>query len=188
MEHVFQRFEKPNLLLHPANCQFVKPEVQYLGHVTFRDGVTSSPDKVKAVRDNPTPKNVKGVRAFIGLASFYRRLIPKFADIAKPLTELTRKDSPFQWGERQIAAFQALKDALCSSDVLAYPDFTAPFTLTTDASRIAIAAVLSQVQNGVERPISYASRQLIKAEQNYSASELEMLAIVWSVTQFRYVW
>jgi hypothetical protein len=111
MEHVFQRFEKANLLLQPAKCQFVKPEVQYLGHVISRDGVIASPDKLKAVRDYPTPKNVKDMRAFIGLASFYRRLIPKFADIAKLLTEVTRKDSPFQWGERQITAFQALKDA-----------------------------------------------------------------------------
>jgi hypothetical protein len=81
-------------------------------------------------------------------------------------------------GERQITALQALKDALCSSDVLAYPDFTTPFTLTTDASRVAVAAVISQVQNGVERPISYACRQPKRAEHNYSASELEMLTII----------
>jgi hypothetical protein len=163
----------------------VKPEVQYLVHVISRDEVIVSPDKVKAVRDYSTPKNVKDVRAFIGLVPFYRRLIPKFADIAKPLAELTRKDSLFQCGERQITAFQALKDAFCSSDVLAYPDFTTPFTLTTDASRVSVAAVVSQVQTGVDRPINYASRQLNRAEQNYSASELEILAVIWSLRQFR---
>jgi hypothetical protein len=76
----------------------VKPEVQYVGHVISRDGIIASPDNVKAVRDYPTLKNVKDVRTLIGLTSFKWRLIPKFADIAKPLTELTRKDSPFQWG------------------------------------------------------------------------------------------
>jgi hypothetical protein len=83
---------------------------------------------VKALRDYPVSGNVKEVRAFLGLASFYRCLIPKFADIVKPLTELTRKDKPFLWEARQEAAVQSLKDKLCSSEVLAYPDFNSPFT------------------------------------------------------------
>jgi hypothetical protein len=185
LEHVFQRFERANLLLQPAKCVFAKSEVKYLGYVVSREGISASPDKVKAVRDYPTPKTVKDVRSFLGLASFYRRLIPKFADIAKPLTELTRTETEFVWKERQETAFNCLKEKLCSSEVLAFPDFKSDFILTTDASKVGVAAILSQVQNGVERPLSYASRQLCQSEQNYSASELEMLAVIWSLTQYR---
>ena len=124
LEHVLQRFEKANLLLQPAKCVFAKPKVQYLGYVVSREGISASPDKVKAVREYPTPKSVKDVRSFLGLASFYRRLIPKFADLAKPLTELTRKETEFIWEERQETAFQGLKEKLCSSEVLAYPYFS----------------------------------------------------------------
>jgi hypothetical protein len=98
--------------------------------------------------------------------------------MAKPLTELIKKDVTFSWGERQQNAFARLKGVLCSDTVLAYPDFSKQFILTTDASKIAVAAILSQVQNDAERPISYGSRQLNQAERNYSASELEMLALL----------
>jgi hypothetical protein len=148
------------------------------------DGVAASPDKVKAVREYPTQTNVKDVRAFLGLASFYRRLVPKFAEIAKPLT-LTRKGQEFTWGLPQQEAFENLKEKLCTTPVLAYPNFKLPFILTTDASKFAIAAILSQVQDGVERPFSYASRQLNTAEQNYTASEIEMLALVWATKYYR---
>jgi hypothetical protein len=94
--------------------------VQYLSYVVSRDGISASPDKVRAVREYPTPKNVKDGRSFLGLGSIYRRLIPKFADLAKPLTELTRKETEFNWEERQTTAFRSLKEKLCSSEVLAY--------------------------------------------------------------------
>ena len=96
----------------------------------------------------------------------HRRLVPKFAEIANPLMELLRKDIPFAWTERQQSAFEHLKRVLCSEQVLAYPDFSSEFILTTDASKAAVAAILSQVRDGVERPISFASRQLNSAEQN----------------------
>ena len=150
-----------------------------------RDGITASPDKVKAVRQYPTPRSVKDVRSYLGLVSFYRRLIPKFAEIAKPLTELTRKNVQFRWEGRQQAAFEKLKETLCSDQVLAYPDFKSQFILTTDASKLAVAAILSQVQDGVERPVAFASRQMNKAELNYTASEAEMLAVTWATKHFR---
>jgi hypothetical protein len=104
--HVLERFEKANLMLQPAKCVFAKLEVRSLGYVVSEEGISASPDKVKAVRYYPTPKNVKDVRSNLGLCSFYRRLIPKFADIAKLLTELTRKEAAFVWEERQEAAIQ----------------------------------------------------------------------------------
>jgi hypothetical protein len=111
--------------------------------------------------------------------------VPKFAEIAKPLTGLVKKNVEFHWSDRQQAALDNLKAELCSERVLTYPDFTQQFTLTTDASKVAIVAILSQVQEGVERHIAYASRQTKWAEQNYSASEAEMLALIWATKHFR---
>ena len=185
LENVLRRFDQANLQLHPGKCVFAQPRVQYLGFVLSEDGISASPDKIKAVKDYPVPQNVKDVRAFLGLSSFYRRLVPNFADIAKPLTTLTRKDQKFVWGPSQQQAFQSMKDKLCTTPVLAYPNFKLPFILATDASGVGVAAILSQVQNGQERVIAYASRQLNSAEQAYSASEAEMLALVWATKHFR---
>jgi hypothetical protein len=185
LDKVLQRFEKANLLLQPGKCTFALPQVNYLGYVVSRDGVTASPDKVLAVRKYPVPKNVKEVRSFLALASFYRLLFPRFAEIAKPMTQLIRKDTQFKWKSSQQAAFEKLKEMICSEQVLAFPDFKSHFILTTDASKVAVAEVLSQVQDGVDRPIAFASRQMNQAEQNYCASEAEMLAIIWATKQFR---
>jgi hypothetical protein len=185
LSHVLERFDKANLQLQPGKCVFAQPQVEYLGYIISRDGIRASPDKTKAVKNYPIPKNVKDARSFLGLASFYRRLVPKFAQMAKPITELLRKDAPFVWTERQQTAFEALKGALCSEQVLAYPNFNSQFILTTDASKTAVAAILSQVQDGVERPISFASRQLNPVETRYSASEMEMLAVTWGTRHFR---
>jgi transposase InsO family protein len=105
--------------------------------------------------------------------------------MAKPLTELIKRDAKFHWEQRHQKAFENLKAELCSEHVLPYPDFDKPFILTTDASKVAVAAILSQEYKGVERPIAYASRQMNKAEQNYSASEAEMLALIWVTKHFR---
>jgi hypothetical protein len=185
LEDVLQGFDKANLQLNPGTCVLAQPQVQHLGFVLSKRGVSASPDKVKAVRDYPPPKNVRDIRAFVGLASFYRRLVPNFAAIAKPLTELTQKDRPFVWGRCQQKAFEEMKDKLCTTPVLAYPNFDPPFILTTDVSKVAVAAILSQVQDGEEKPFAYGSRQLNKAEQAYSASEAEMLALVWATRYFR---
>ena len=158
LENILRRFDEANLQLHPGKCTFAQPRVQYLGFVLSEDGISASPDKVKAVRDYPVPKSVKEVRAFLGLASFYRRLVPNFAEVAKSLIILTRKNQEFIWGVSQQQAFPSLKNKLCKTPVLAYPNFKLPFILTTDASNIAVAAILSRVQNGVERPISFSSR------------------------------
>jgi len=185
LENVLARFEKANLHLHPGKCVIVQPQVNYLGYVLSENGVSTSADKVEAVKNYPTPKNVRDVRSFLGLASFYGRLVPDFAALAKPLTSLIRKDLEFIWGPNQQQAFEDLKNKLCTMPVLAYPDFSRPFILTTDASKAEVAAVLSQVQEGIEQPIAYTSRQMNKPETSYTASEAEMLALVWAAKYFR---
>jgi hypothetical protein len=160
LEQVLQRFQKANLQLQLAKCVFAQPQVEYLGYVVSRDGISASTDKVQAVRKYPTPKDAKEVRSFLGLATFYHRLVPKFAEIAKPLTELLRKDAHFKWEGRQQAAFEKLKEILCSEQVLGYPDFSKQIILNTDASRVGVTAILSQVQDGIERPACFASRHV----------------------------
>jgi hypothetical protein len=147
-------FDEANLQLHPGKCVFAKLQVQYSGFTLSDKGVAASPDKVKAVKQYPNPPNVKDVRAFLGLATFYGRLVPKFPEIAKPLTKLTRKGQEFSWGPSQQEAFEGLKQKLCTTPVLAYPNFKLSFIITTDASKTAIAAILSQVQGGIERPLA----------------------------------
>jgi hypothetical protein len=173
------------LQLQPEKCAFAKDKVTYLGFELSYRGIEASPDKVKAVQNFPIPRSVKDVRSFLGLASFYRRLIPHFADIAKPLTQLTKKDKIWDWNQKCQESFDRIKSKLSSTPLLAFLDFKVPFILTTDASTVGLGAVLSQVQKGIERPVSFASRQLNKAERAYSVSELETLAVVWVTKYYR---
>ena len=138
------------------------------------------------MRAYPVPNDVKSLRSFLGLASYYRRFVPGFAKVAGPLHALTKKDSPFIWGPECQAAFAELKQLLTSSPVLAFPDFTRGFILETDASGAGLGAVLAQEQSdGSVRPIAYASRSLLKHERNYGVTELEGLGVVWAAKHFR---
>jgi len=133
---------------------------------------------VQAIQNWPTPSNATQVRSFLGLANYYRRFIQDFAHIAAPLNELTRKDQTFVWLPRHQAAFDRLKAALTSAPVLALPDFTRPFEIHTDASGVAIGAVLSQEAEQGSRPIAYFSATLTPAERNYATYDQELLAVV----------
>ena len=132
------------------------------------EAVKPDASKVKAIREYPQTKNVKRIRSFVGLASYYRRHVPNFADIALPLTKLTKKNEKFKWENEQGKAFQKLKDILSTELLLIYPNFSQPFIVACDTSNTAIGAVLSQSRDGEEKPIAYCSRQLNSAERNYS--------------------
>ena len=158
-----------------------------MGHLVSADGICPNPDKVRAVVDFPVPTNVKTVREFVGMASYYRRFIPNFAKIASPLHMLTRQDVPFQWMSVCQSAFDRLKQLLSSSPVLAYPDFNRMFLLHTDASGLGLGAVLEQEPDGggLPHPVAYVSQSLFKQEQKYGITELEALGVVWAVRHFR---
>ena len=161
--------------------------MEYLGHVLTPDGLKPNPALVSAVREFPVPTCLKELRRFLGLASYYRRFIPKFASIAQSLHHLTCKDVPFIWTEAATSAFQELKERLTTSPVLAYPSFDQDLVLETDASISGLGAVLAQVQSdGKLHPIAYASRSLSPPEKNYSVTELETLAVVWAMSNFHY--
>ena len=140
---------------------------------------------VTAVQDYPVPSDVKSLRSFLGLVSYYRRFVPNFAIVANPLFALTRKDAPYEWSEACQNAFQHLKDTLASSSVLAFPDFSKELFLETDTSKEGLGAVLSQSEpDGNIRPIAFASRTLQVHEKNYGSTEMEGLAVVWALKHF----
>ena len=128
---------------------------------------------------------MKDVRAFLGLANYYRKFVKDFAKIAGPLHELTKKGLKFQWTNECQAAFDLLKTALTQAPILAYPDFTLPFDLYVDASDDALDMVLGQIHSGREVIISYRGRKLLPAEKNYSVTEREALAAVAGVKYFQ---
>ena len=182
---VFDRLRAANLKLKAKKCYFARKQVIYLGHVISSKGIEPDKTKIAAVATYPTPQNSKEVKQFMGLSNYYRRFIPAYAQIAEPLHRLLKKNSKsFHWTAECEASFNTLKSKLTTSPVLAYPRFTDPFIVSTDASDKAIGGVLSQVQNGHERVIAYWSRQLQKAERNYSTIEREALAVVGAVKEF----
>jgi hypothetical protein len=186
LEEVFIRLRGAGLKLKPAKCHLLQKQVGYLGHVVSKDGIHTDPAKIDAVRDWPIPVTVTQLRSFLGLASYYRRFIKNFAEIASPLHRLTEKKAEFKWSSECDEAFQRLKQALISAPVLAYPQVTGDFIVDTDASAFAIGGVLSQVQDGMEKPIAYGSKSLKKAERNYCVTRRELLAVVTFLKRYRH--
>ena len=182
---VFDRLRGANLKLKPKKCHLFEDEVEYLGHLVSEDGIKPCPSKVEAIKSWPVPKTLQDVRSFLGLASYYRKFIPNFSNSAGPLVHLTRKGVPFEWGSKQVEGFEALKEALISDTVLAYPKRDGLFTLDTDASLYGMGAVLSQNQNGEEKVIGYASKSFSRSQAKYCTTKRELLAVVNFVTMFR---
>ena len=179
LQAVFERIQSAGLKLKPSKCSFLQDEVQYLGHIVSKDGVKVDPAKTNKVASWSTPTSIREVKQFLGFASYYRRFIEGFAQVAKPLHCLTECKRQFQWTEECQAAFEELRHRLTTSPVLAYPDFEKSFILDTDASDVGIGAVLSQVShNGQENVIAYASRLLSKTERRYCVTRRELLAVV----------
>ncbi|BHF67614.1 hypothetical protein SprV_0301064100 [Sparganum proliferum] len=186
---VFSSLRQAGLTLKPSKCVFLKPRVKFLGHVVSAAGIETDDEKVTQIREWPTPADVTEVRSFLGLASYYRRFIKDYAQIAGPLHKLTQKDVKFKWTADCTNSFQTLKDKLCSTPILVFPDISndaGKFILDTDASDTAIGAVLSQQQpDGTERVIQYLSRSLTKAERRYCVTRKEMLALTHFVEECR---
>ena len=142
------------------------------------------PEKVRAIIDYPTPKNLKGVRRLHGMGIWFKRFITNFSELIELFTRVTRKNVRFEWGEDQKNAFETLKTALTTAPILAHPRFELPFTLQTDACTTGLGALLTQEHDGEEKIIACGSRSLSKAERNYSATELECLAVIWAVEKY----
>ena len=187
VREVLSRLRKQQLYAKRSKCEFFRNEVEFLGHRLGANGLSVSQDKIQAVRDWPAPKSVTDVRAFLGLAGFYRRFVKDFSRIALPMTELTKKSdsAPFVWSATPQAAFDALKDALCSAPVLLIPDPSKPYTLNCDACQYAIGATIQQDHGNGLQPIAYRSRKLTPAEINYDTREKEFMALVDACSHWR---
>ena len=180
------RICKVELRLKAEKCHFVDTELQFLGHVVGKEGVKPDLEKIQKMVDYPKSQNIKELRGVLGLFSYYRRFIQDFAQIADPLYYLLKKDIEYSWTENQQKAFEELRDGLTKAPIVQYPNFDQPFFLYTDASLTGLGAVLAQKKDKAEYVIAYASRTLSPAEKNYGITELEYLAVVWSVKYFRH--
>ena len=184
---VFSQLALHNLKINPKKTQFLSKKVTYLGHKISSDGCRPDKERIESIVNfEPNGlQNVKMVKQFLGIIGFYRRFIPKFSEIALPLTRLLRKDVPFVWTVECQDSFNMLKAQLTSDPLLRFPDFSKPYTISTDASGYAMGAILQQQHNGQLFPIAYYSRALNTHEVNYSVIEKETLAIVSALNHFR---
>ena len=157
LQAVLQRLREAGLKLQPKKCAFLQSQVSYLGHVVSSEGVAADPAKVEKVATWPVPMTVKEVQQFLGFAGYYRRFVKHFADVARPLHHLTERTMEFRWTKQCQVAFDELRRRLVTAPVLAYPDYTKPFTLDTDASDTGIGGVLSQ--RGADGEESHCLRQ-----------------------------
>lgn len=182
---VFQKLRESNFKIQMDKSEFLKLETEFLGHVICKEGVKPNPNKIKAIEKYPLPKTPTEIKRFLGLLGYYRKFIPDFARLTKPLTQCLKKGSKISLNQNYINCVDHCKTLLTNDPILQYPDFTREFVLTTDASNVAIGAVLSQGTIGSDKPIAYASRTLNSSELNYSTIEKELLAIVWATKYFR---
>jgi len=183
---VLDRLRDVDLKLKPSKCALFQRRINFLGHLISEHGVEPQPEKIQAIRDWPRPKCVKDVRAFYGLASYYRKFVKGFATNAEPLTRLTQKNVHFEWSREAQDAFDKLKQALQDATSLAFPHPDIPCIVDSDASDVAIGAALSQVVDGVERPIAFYSKIMNVTQRNYCPTCRELLAVIAAMQHFRH--
>ena len=209
LEQVLSLLEQHDLKAKRTKCELFKPELKFLGHIISAGGMRPDPKKVAAVQDWPVPKSVYEVRSFLGLSNYFRKYIQGYSAVAAPLTDLLKglskedkqgkllrwnrlppaqvermhADFASNWSDACEKAFQDLKAALTSAPVLALPDFSKPFELIADACETPAAIGSLLLQGG--RPVAYYSRKLSGPELNYSVSDIEMLAVVASLKEWR---
>ena len=190
LQQVLDRLRKAKLQLKPSKCHFGLKQLDLLGYRISAAGIETLPEKVSAIRNLAPPDDATGVRSFLGMAGYYRSCIRDFADIAAPLFELTKKNTPFHWGTEHQESFDKLKMALTESPVMAHPKTDEPYTLYTDASNYAVGAILVQEDDqGIERVISFASHKLSGAEKNWATIEKEAYAVIFALKKYHmYLW
>lgn len=186
LAQLFDLVIKSGLRLKSSKCVFGAHQVVFLGHLISATGIRQDPDKLKAILAMPRPKDAPGVKRVLGLLSYYRKFVPKFAILAEPLTNLTKKKTPFVWGKVEQDAYDKLLFELAKNATLTNFDHTLPIILKTDASRQGIAGMLLQKANDEVKLVTCCSRRLSSSEANYGITDLEGLAVIYSITKFRH--
>ncbi|GJZ44119.1 reverse transcriptase domain-containing protein [Tanacetum coccineum] len=182
---MLNRCEETNLVLNWEKCHFMVKEGIVLGHKISKSGLEVDRAKVEVIAKLPYPTTVKGVRSFLGHAGFYRRFIQDFSKIARPMTHLLEKETPFVFSDECKQAFNDLRKKLIESPILVVPNWDYDFEIMCDASDFALGAVLGQRKDKHFHPIHYASKTMTGAQLHYTTTEKEMLAVVYALEKFR---
>lgn len=183
---VLQLFENHGLKFKLNKCYFLQTKIEFLGYEISNSTIKPTNEKICAVEKFPIPVNIHNVRQYLGLTSYFRKFIPKYAENSKPLSELLHKNTAWTWGPAQQRAFDKLKLALIQNPVLQIFDNNLECRIYTDASRIGIGGIFVQIKNSKEHPVAYFSKQTTVEQQKYHSFELETLAVVMTVQKFRH--
>ena len=194
MRQLFQRLREADLKLNREKCNFFKGHIQYLGHLISGEGIKPLPEKLESIKEMPPPTTPKEVKQFLGLIGYYRKFVPRFANVARPLTNLTRLDQPFEWSDKCQASFELFKEALIKEPILRFLDPNKSYTLYTDASKYAWSCVLTQQythdmdnrQIVVNHPIIYVSGLFKGSQLNWVALTKEAYAIYMLIKKLTY--
>ncbi|GJZ45994.1 putative nucleotidyltransferase, ribonuclease H [Tanacetum coccineum] len=185
LDKMLQRCKVAHLVLNWEKCHFMVKEGIVLGHKVSSAGLEVDKAKIDVISKLPPPTNIKGIRSFLGHASFYRYFIKDFSKIARPLTKLLEKDTPFEFDDECQKDFESLKEKLTCAPVIVSPNWNLPFELICDASDFAVGAVLGQKDGKNFHPIYFASKTLNPAQQKYTVTEKELMAVVFAFDKFR---
>ena len=193
LEIVFSHLREAGLKMKHSKCDFFKSEIHYLGHLISPEGISPLPNKLDSIRHMPVPKGAKEIKQFLGLTGYYRKFVPRFADISRPLTMLT-KDTKFEWTSACQKSFELLKEALCGEPVLKYTDTSKLYTLYTDASKFGWAGVLTQPHTmtidgkstTTDHQVAFVSGLFRGSQLNWAALMKEAFAIYMSVKKLSF--
>lgn len=186
LEMVLQRLERAGLTLNPDKCEFEVNKVIFLGHVVDKNGISADPEKIKAIREFPAPRNRKEVKSFLGVVQWLGKFTPLLAQKTAAIRLLLCKTSDWSWGDAQKAEFEEVKDLMTCAPTLKPFNMNAPTRLSTDASSFGLGAAILQEVEGEWQPIAFASRSMTPTERRYAQIEKEALAICWAAEKFHY--
>ena len=189
LEIVFSHLREAGLKMKCSKCDFFKSEIHYLGHLISPEGISLLPNKLDSIKHMSVLNSVKEIKQFLGLTGYYRKFVPRFADISRPLTTLMKKDVKFKWTSACQKSFELLKETLCGEPILKYADTSKPYTLYTDASKFGWAGVLTQPHMMVidgkstttDHPVTFVSGLFRGSQLNWAALTMEAFAIYMSV-------
>lgn len=182
---VLDRLHKANMSCNLAKCSFLQTEVKLLGHIVTVDGIKMDPEKIKAIKEFPQPRNVKQLRGFLGLINYFRKFVYRYGEETKPLCHLLQKNVPFEWTPDIQRVFERVKELFLDSIMLIHPDIDKPYYVQTDASAIGIAGCVYQLsEDGDPMIVGFCSKGLSEAEMRWTVSEQELFAIIYSLIKF----